>query len=190
MEFNDFCKDINCQIFNHSTDSCGFDSDCDCEFTAAEFNDWMTNNNFEIRHILHKHKKIKVFLGGTCNESIWRDELISLIGFSNKLSLFNPVVEDWNQEAQEQEIQERENCNYCLYVITPKMLGTYSIAEVIDDSNKRPEKTLFCVLVEDDELVFNTSQLKSLIQVKRMVSTNGGKIFDGLDGIAAFLKCL
>ena len=186
MEFNDFCKDINCQIFNHSIDSCHYDYGGDCDFTAAEFNEWINTNDLEITQI----QNIKVFLGGTCNESIWRDELISLIGFSNKLSLFNPVVEDWNQEAQEQEIQERENCDYCLYVITPKMLGTYSIAEVIDDSNKRPEKTLFCVLVEDDELVFNTSQLKSLIQVKRMVSTNGGKIFDGLDGIAAFLKCL
>ena len=186
MKLNDFCKDINCQRFNHSADSCDFDIGCDCDFTAAEFNEWIKTNDLEIRQT----QNIKVFLGGTCNESIWRDELISLIGFSNKLSLFNPVVEDWNKEAQEQEIIERENCDHCLYVITPKMLGTYSIAEVVDDSNKRPEKTLFCVLVDDGELVFNTSQLKSLIQVKRMVSTNGGKIFDDLDGIAAFLKCL
>lgn len=33
---------------------------------------------------------------------------------------------------------------------TPKMTGTYSIAEVIDDSNKRPDKTVFCILEFDD----------------------------------------
>ena len=35
---------------------------------------------------------MKVFLGGTCNESKWRDDLIKLL----KIDYFNPVVKDWN----------------------------------------------------------------------------------------------
>ena len=47
--------------------------------------------------------KNKVFLGGTCNESTWRVELIPLL----KIDYFNPVVEDWTPECQaEEERQE------------------------------------------------------------------------------------
>ena len=81
----------------------------------------------------------KVFLGGTCNNSTWRDELIPKLN----IDYFNPVVADWTPECQDEEIKQRQECDICLYVITPKMVGTYSIAEVADDSNKRPEKTVF-----------------------------------------------
>ena len=76
------------------------------------------------------HKK--VFLGGTCNDSRWREELIEKL----KIDYFNPVVENWDRRAQAIELHERNICDFCLYVITPKMTGVYSIAELIDDSNK------------------------------------------------------
>ncbi len=128
--------------------------------------------------------KTKVFLGGTCNNSTWRDKLISLL----KIDYFNPVVDDWTPECQDEEIRQRELCDYCLYTITPKMTGVYSIAEVVDDSNKRPEKTILCVLDEDDENIFSESQIKSLKQVKEMVNNNGANVFDSLEDIASFLN--
>ena len=85
----------------------------------------------------------KVFLGGTCNESTWRNELIEDL----KINYFNPVVEDWTPECMVEEIRQRETCDFVLYTITPKMTGVYSIAEVIDDSNKRPEKHCFVYLM-------------------------------------------
>lgn len=127
---------------------------------------------------------MKVFLGGTCNNSKWREDLIPLLS----IDYFNPVVKDWNEEAYKQELFEREHCDYCLYVITPKMTGVYSIAEVVDDSNKRPNKTLFCVLSEDEESIFNKDQLKSLISVGKMVTNNGGKVFSDLNEIAKFIN--
>lgn len=128
--------------------------------------------------------KTKVFLGGTCNNSTWRDKLISLL----KIDYFNPVVDDWTPECQDEEIRQRELCDYCLYTITPKMTGVYSIAEVVDDSNKRPEKTILCVLDEDDENIFSESQIKSLKQVKEMVKNNGANVFNSLEDIASFLN--
>lgn len=128
--------------------------------------------------------KTKVFLGGTCNNSTWRDKLIPLL----KIDYFNPVVDDWTPECQDEEIKQRELCNYCLYTITPKMTGVYSIAEVVDDSNKRPEKTILCVLDEDDESSFSETQIKSLKQVKEMVKNNGANVFDSLEDIASFLN--
>lgn len=126
----------------------------------------------------------KVFLGGTCNGSLWRNKLIPLI----KIDYFNPVVENWTPECQVKEIYERENCDYCLYVITPKMTGIYSIAEVVDDSNKRPTKTVFCFLESDEDATFTKHQTKSLVQTSKMVENNGGKIFYSLENIAEFLN--
>lgn len=126
----------------------------------------------------------KVFLGGTCNGSAWRKELIPMLN----IDYFNPVVEDWTPECMEEEIRQREKCDYCLYVITPKMTGTYSIAEVVDDSNKRPEKTVFCVLPADGDYSFDTAQAKSLYQVRKMIENNGAKYCGSLAEVAHYLN--
>ena len=127
---------------------------------------------------------MKVFLGGTCNESTWRDGIIKAL----KIDYFNPVVNDWTPDCMAEEIKQREVCDFCLYVITPKMTGVYSIAEVIDDSNKRPRKTVFCVLPTDDGLSFTEGQLRSLNQVGKMVIENGGNWFGDLLTTAMFLN--
>lgn len=132
---------------------------------------------------------MKVFLGGTCNGSTWRDELIPMLD----IDYFNPVVEDWTEECMAEERKQREECDFCLYVITPRITGVYSIAEVIDDSNKRPGKTVFCLLkhdINDDgqDISFNTGQFKSLNQVGLMVERNGGKYFMSLEEVAGFLN--
>jgi Nucleoside 2-deoxyribosyltransferase like len=126
-----------------------------------------------------------VFLGGTCNNSTWRNIIIpQLVG----INAFNPVVEDWTPDCQAEERKQREECDYCLYVITPKMMGVYSIAEAVDDSNKRPDKTLFCFFNEDGGQEFSQAQKKSLIQVGLMVARNGGKWLDHIQDVAEFLN--
>ena len=128
--------------------------------------------------------KKKVYLGGTCNGSQWREELKPLLN----IDYFDPVVGDWNEEAYQRELLERANADFVLYVITPKMTGAYSIAEAVDDSNKRPEKTVFCFLLADGEEVFTDTQLKSLRNVGRMIETNGGKAFANLADTAKHLN--
>jgi hypothetical protein len=123
---------------------------------------------------------MKVFLGGTCNESNWRNLLIPML----KIDYFNPVVDDWTPECQKREIEERETADFVIYTITKEMTGVYAIAEVVDDSNKRPEKTIFCVLKEG----FNEKQLRSLKAVAQMVQRNGGKFFDNLKEMAMYLN--
>ena len=127
---------------------------------------------------------MKVFLGGTCNNSVWRDDLIVDL----EIEYFNPVVDDWTPECMAEETKQRKECDYVLYVITPKMTGVYSIAEVIDDSNKRPERTIFCILEEDESYTFSKGQLISLKAVSKMVVENGGKSFDGLYEVAKYLN--
>lgn len=133
---------------------------------------------------------IKVFLGGTCNDSPWRDELIPMLR-KNGIDYFNPVVDDWNEECQKEEIRQREICDFVLYTITPKMTGSYSIAEVVDDSNKRPEKTIFCLLDKDIhngyQIEFGIGPLKSLLSVEKMVLRNGARTFHSLEEVSKYL---
>ena len=126
----------------------------------------------------------KVFLGGTCNGSLWRNEFIK----SLEISSYNPVVANWTPECMEKEIKERETCDFCLYTITPKMTGVYSIAEVVDDSNKRPEKTVLVILDTDGVIKFEGHQLKSLKSVASMVEKNGSKVFTTLNEAAEYMN--
>ncbi|GAA4828369.1 nucleoside 2-deoxyribosyltransferase domain-containing protein [Algivirga pacifica] len=127
---------------------------------------------------------MKVFLGGTVNGSVWRDLFIPML----KIDYFNPVVDDWDEAAYQRELFERENCDYCLYVITPKAEGFYSIAELVDDSNKRPEKTLFIPLNNDGNQWFSEHQVKSLKKIIAMVKKNGAKVFSNMEEAASFLN--
>lgn len=132
---------------------------------------------------------MKVFLGGTCNDSSWREDLIEILN----IDYFNPVVKHWTSQCREEELKQREECDFCLYVITPRMIGVYSIAEVVDDSNKRPEKTVFCFLdvdltpdVVQEHLTY--AQVRSIQAVCELVERNGVKVFYNLAGVAVYLN--
>ena len=95
----------------------------------------------------------KVFLGGTCYNSKWRDELIPLL----QIDYFNPVVEKgkWTNECRIKEIEERKNCDFCLYVLSPISDSPYSIAETSNNNYDLPD--YFEGLI--DETSFMTSHL-------------------------------
>jgi hypothetical protein len=109
----------------------------------------------------------KVFLGGTCNETTWRDELIKVI----QVDYFNPVVDDWTPDCQVIEESEKSvACNVHLYVITEAMIGTFSIAEAVESSMTHGKHTIFHVMPEG----FSKGQLKSLEAVAAMIKKHGG----------------
>ena len=114
--------------------------------------------------------KNRIFLGGTCNETTWRDELINLI----QVDWFNPVVEDWNEEWQKIKEEEKElRCDVHFYLIRKEMKGVFSIAEVIDSVHTRGKRTIFHVMPDG----FDKSQLKSLQAVVNLVIKRGGIAF-------------
>ena len=115
---------------------------------------------------------MRIFLGGTCAQSKWREELIPyLIGSS--IEYFNPVVKDWTTECQAIEEDEKNNkCDTHLYVITKEMMGTYSIAEIINSAwqaivyGTKVNKIVFVVL---DEGTWQKHDKKSFDAVMNMV---------------------
>jgi hypothetical protein len=110
----------------------------------------------------------KIFLGGTCANTTWRNELINKL---NNIPFFNPVVEDWTPEYQAIERQEKElECNIHFYCITKEMQGVFSIAEVVDSVHNKSKTTIFHVIPAG----FNKGQLKSLQAVVDLVNSRGG----------------
>lgn len=130
---------------------------------------------------------IKVFLGGTCNNSTWRDGLIPLL----TVDYFNPVVDNWDEEAKAQEDHEKNvACDVHLYVITKEMEGAYSIAEAVDSAH-RGILTLFCVLPEG----FSKAHIKSFNAIIDLLNENtpsgsGFIIEGGVQEIATILNGL
>jgi hypothetical protein len=125
-----------------------------------------------------------LFLGGTCNGSVWREKLIPLLDYE-KIPYFNPVVDNWDEEAIEREIFIKSvPTTVELYVISKEISGYFSIAEAVDSSNKKPEKTIFVYLKEG----FNDSQIKSLNEIKKVIEENGAYTANSLNEIAYLFK--
>lgn len=129
----------------------------------------------------------RVFLGGTTNNSKWRDRAIVYLDAVG-IGYFDPVVKDWNEAAQRRELAEREKCDFCMYTITPKMKGVYSIAEMIDDSHKRPKKVVIVFLKTDNGERYTVPEQKSIDMVTKMLRKNGVEVFDNLKTAVDFIS--
>lgn len=111
----------------------------------------------------------KVFLGGTCAETTWRDKIIDKL--SENIEYFNPVVKNWTPADQKKEIDEKENkCNIHFYCITSEMKGVFSIAEVVDSVHNKNIRTILHIIPDG----FDKAQLKSLEATVDLVNSRGG----------------
>lgn len=122
----------------------------------------------------------KVFLGGTCNESTWRNELMPLLE-NEGIEYFNPVVEDWTPECQEEEYRQKDICDIHLFLITKKMKGVFSVAEAVASCHRKDKLTLFGFADFDGE--FDTAEEKSLDATGRLIAKLGGAYLVGLTDI-------
>ena len=115
---------------------------------------------------------MRVFLGGTCANTIWRNELIKEFEQFG-IEYFNPVVEDWTPECQAIEEDEKNNkCDCHLYVITKEMMGVYSIAEIINSAWQSiiyGTKVSFVVFAVLDEGTWQKHERKSFDAIMNLV---------------------
>jgi len=130
--------------------------------------------------------KSKVFLGGTCNGSQWRDELIPKL----IINWFNPVVENWTEECQQEEIKQRAQCSLRCYCITPKMTGVYSIAEMVEDSILRSNTSVICILDQDGDETWTIHQKNSLNQTIKLCTKYGASYCTTIQELAETLNIM
>lgn len=129
----------------------------------------------------------KIFLGGTCNNSTWRNKLIPILE-KYHIQYFNPIVDDWTEECVKIENEEKDICDCHLYVITPKMTGVYSIAKVIESVHLSNKLTIFCYIKIDDNICFTEGQLRSLDNVGKLVIKHNGIVCNSLTELQTILK--
>jgi hypothetical protein len=90
-----------------------------------------------------------VFLGGTCGNNIWRPgfiEALVALGVPAE-SLFDPVVEHWDEAAQRNEEEKKAAATHMLfYIADPKFEGVgisaYSLVEATMALYDRPDSTV------------------------------------------------
>ena len=123
---------------------------------------------------------MKVFLGGTCAGRKWRDEIIPQL----QCDYYNPIVKNWSEADRLREVHERQTADIVVYTITSDMAGVYSIAEAIDDSNKRPFKTVICILYDG----FGKKMSHSLKAVANLAKENGAQVVESLEELVKYLN--
>lgn len=102
---------------------------------------------------------LSVFLGGTCGNSTWRDELVKML--DDKICCFNPLVRDWTEKHQKIEDEHKEKDDVFLFVVTPETDNAYTICEVTASSISRPESTIVCVMDDVNGQKFDKHELNA-----------------------------
>lgn len=113
-----------------------------------------------------------VFLGGTAANNRWRESFIDAFvarGFPRDC-LFNPVVTDWNEEAQRrEEAAKAEASHLVFYIADPKQegnpLSAYSMVEATMALYDKADRT---VVVFDTDGV-SGHPLKAMRQAERVL---------------------
>lgn len=122
-----------------------------------------------------------VFLGGTCANSTWRTDLISLL--NDNVPYFDPQVADWTPADAEREDACKPVAGINVFVITGDALGTYSGWEICEEAHRTPEKLVFATVGELPE-----NQVKGITKIKKALVAKGCRVCDSLEEIAEIIN--
>lgn len=147
--------------------------------------------NQHLETMTHNTEKCIAFLGGTCADTNWRDELINLL--SDETLVFNPVVDDWTRESQCIEDLMKEKLPVHVYVFTPQMQGMYAVAEATCSIMQRDKVTVFCALDSDSsdpDKTWTNEQVKSWRATELLWLSKGGCMARTLNDVAQIIEAV
>lgn len=128
-----------------------------------------------------KEKNNVIFLGGTVDDD-WRTKFIHIWNKSKdektkEIELFNPIIDDWNEEARKKENDTKENAKLNLFVITPNQKGMFSFAEMIECAHSG--KVFFALV--DTYNQFDKRSMSSYNSIGELVEKHKGiyKVYSG-----------
>ena len=134
-----------------------------------------------------------IFLGGTTNKTTWRDTFIHYMSEKDpKIKCFNPVVENWTAQCIELENFVKMHSKYHVYVLTPRMRGAYSIAEMIDSVHDKTKKVYIYIYDEDIDddgnvIKWDLQMKNSLNVISNMIITHGGHVAKSLNELISMI---
>lgn len=133
-----------------------------------------------------------IFLGGTCGNNVWRPGLIEAVTRAvhpsdlDGVTLFDPVVKDWNEAAQAREEEMKAKADIHVYFIaSPKLdsptdVSAYSLVEATMALYDRPDHTL----VAFDNTGIEGHSLKAMKQAAKVLATRfPGKVLASYESL-------
>lgn len=115
-----------------------------------------------------------VFMGGTCAGPKWRERLCAQV--AQPFRWFNPVVDEWTEEAKETELTVREEADVMLYAITPYQEGCYSYLEMTEDAVRSEKPVVIAFLPSFEDKAFSEQQWSSIVSAKRLLERNNATV--------------
>lgn len=114
----------------------------------------------------------QLFLGGTVGNNNWRDNFINTLTKNGvpANAIFNPVVKDWNAEAQANEEKAKAECKYMMFFISdPQQEGinisAYSMVEATMACYDKADSTVIVF----DKTPFSGHVLKAINQTEKVL---------------------
>jgi raw len=74
----------------------------------------------------------KIFLGGSCNPTTWRREIVIPILDASGVAFYNPQVDDWHEGLVKVEAEAKTNCEVLLFVIDKQTRAVASLLEATE----------------------------------------------------------
>lgn len=129
---------------------------------------------------------MRVFLGGTQNNSLWRDQVTinRTIDYIIPEPKVNGVTSSITEEA-------KEKCDILVYTITPLSIGVSDIVEAATSIWLYPNKEIIiCVLEIDGYMHFNTKMLMDIRSSFISLIKYGLTVVNTIDDLNAHLNKL
>ncbi|KAJ8300058.1 hypothetical protein KUTeg_021577 [Tegillarca granosa] len=105
----------------------------------------------------------EVFLGGSCNPTLWRQDIAIPFFKEHEITFYNPQVQNWRPELMELEDQAKQNADVLFFVIdnvtraiasmieTAYLVGNFELNDL-----RRARKILVDLIERNSVPVFNT----------------------------------
>ena len=73
-----------------------------------------------------------VFLGGSCNPTTWRNDIVIPLLRNADVSFYNPQVKEWNTDLVKLEQEAKRRATVLLFVINHLTRGVASMLEALE----------------------------------------------------------
>ena len=120
------------------------------------------------------------------NESKWRQRLIPLLTIPH----FDPEVFDWSVSDVSIERDAKAVAGALLYVITPRQVGRYTVAELMTAVYRENTRPVVLAFLEEPDMEFQEHEKKSDKAVCELIQAAGANatILSSLKEIADYLN--
>jgi len=124
----------------------------------AHFMSYAYNALFDPRNDLKAVQLAKggppmVFLGGSCNPTTWRKQIVIPLLEKQGITYYNPQVEKWNPSLVAEEAKAKESAELLFFVIDQRTLALASMIEVVELISRGRQLVLVLQQMHDGQVL-------------------------------------